>query len=147
MSYARNAVCLVTLVVACGCGSVPGRGPETLKDRGATRETMSIQVGGLYCTQEKDGSWRVLKVLAVDNEAVHLRSYANKFTEKPIDVDPSKLSLGSISDPSGFGVGHFPLAKAGFFKSNPVFIKVVPVNDEELEGYKLYLEAMKDGGK
>lgn len=37
------------------------------------------------------------------------------------------------------------MAKDGFFKDNPVLIKVVPVADEELEGYKLYPEARKDG--
>ena len=105
----------------------------------------SIQVGGLYATQDKDGSWRVMKVLAVDDFAVHLRSYANKFPEQPKDVDPAKLSLGGLKDPGGFGIGHFPLAKEGFFNDNPVLIKVMPVKDEELEGYKLYLEAMKGG--
>ena len=43
------------------------------------------------------------------------------------------------------GIGHFPIAREGFFDDNPVLIKVVPVKDEELEGYKLYLEAMKGG--
>jgi len=117
------------------------------KEGGApvAKDSKSIQVGGLYATQDKDGSWRVMKVLAVDDFAVHLRSYANKFPEQPKDVDPAKLSLGGLKDPAGFGIGHFPLAKEGFFKDNPVLIKVGPVKDEELEGYKLYLEAMKGG--
>lgn len=110
------------------------------------KDNTSIQVGGLYATQDNDGSWRVTKVLAVDEFAVHLRSYANKFPEQPTDVDPAKLTLGGIDDPGGFGIGHFPMAKDGFLKDNPLLIKVVPVMEEELEGYKLYLEAMNDGG-
>ena len=107
------------------------------------QDNKTIQVGGLYATQDRDGSWRVMKVLAVDDHAVHLRSYANKFPEQPKDVDPAKLTLGGLNDPAGFGIGHFPLAKEGFFKDNPVLIKVVPVSEDELEGYQLYLEAMK----
>lgn len=103
----------------------------------------SIQVGGLYAAQDEDGSWRVMKVLAVDEFAVHLRTYANKYPEQPKDVDPAELTLGGLNDPAGFGIGHFPLAKEGFCRGNPVLIKVVPVKEEELEGYKFYLEAMK----
>jgi|SRR4051812_44912945 hypothetical protein len=106
----------------------------------------SIQVGGLYAMRDKDGTWRVMKVLAVDESAVHLRSYANKFREQPRDVDPATLTLGRLGDPGGFGIGHFPLAKEGFFKDKPVLVKVVPVKEDELEGYKLYLEAMNGGG-
>lgn len=105
----------------------------------------SIQVGGLYATHDEDGSWRVVKVLAVDDSAVHLRSYANKFKEQPKDLDPAKLTLGGLNDPAGFGIGHFPIAKEGFLKEKRVLIKVVPVEEKELEGYKLYLEAMKRG--
>ena len=75
--------------------------------------------------------------------AVHLRTYANKFAEQPIDIDPSKLTMGGINDPAGFGIGHFPLAKDGFLNENPILIKVMPVKDEELEGYKMHSEAMK----
>lgn len=137
MHYSPLAIiCLTVLMVVCGCsngGSAP-----------APKDDKSIQVGGLYATQDKDGSWRVMKVLAVDEHAVHLRSYANKFPEQPRDVDRAKLTLGGLNDPAGFGIGHFPLAKEGFFNDNPVLIKVVPVKEDELEGYKLYLEAMKD---
>jgi hypothetical protein len=104
----------------------------------------SIPVGGLYASQDSDGTWRVTKVLAVDDDAVHLRIYANKFREQPKDVDPAKLTLGSINDPGGFGIGHFPVAKEGFHADYPVFIKVVPVAEDELEGYRMYLDAMKD---
>jgi hypothetical protein len=77
---------------------------------------------------------------------VHLRSYANKFREQPKEVDPASLTLGGLNDPAGFGIGHFPLAKEGFWKDSPVLIKVEPVREDELEGYKLYLEAMNEGG-
>ena len=137
MHFIRSVIiCLSMLVVAGGCskGGSPSEAPQ------------SIEVGGLYATQDEDGTWRVMKVLALDEAAVHLRSYANKFREQPKDVDPAVLTLGGLNDPAGFGIGHFPLAKEGFFKDKPVLIKVVPVKEEELEGYKLYLESMNGGG-
>ena len=106
-------------------------------------EAEGIQVGGLYTAQDQDGKWRVMKVLAIDDSAIHLRSYANTFDEKPTDLDPSTLTLGSIDDPAGFGIGHFPIAKEGFRIDNPELLQVVPVTDDELAGYRLYQEATK----
>lgn len=106
-------------------------------------DNQAIPVGGIYTSKSKDGSWRVMKVLAVDEDAVHVRIYANKFAGQPKDIDPARLTLGSLTDPGGFGIGHCPLAKEGFFEGNPALIKVMPVEEEELEGYKFYLEEMK----
>jgi len=137
MHFIRSVIiCLSILVAASACS----------KEGSSSLAPQSIQVGGLYATQDEDGTWRVMKVLALDDDAVHLRSYANKFREQPKDVDPAVLTLGGLNDPAGFGIGHFPLAKEGFFKDKPVLIKVVPVKEEELEGYKLYLESMKSDG-
>ena len=134
--YHRLVICTAVVSAVSGCS----------KEGGAVvaKDNQSIQVGGLYATQNNDGSWRVTKVLAVDDFAVHLRSYANKFQEQPRDIDPNTLSLGGLNEPGGCSIGHFPLAKEGFLKANRVLIKVIPVKDEELEGYKIYLEAMKD---
>ena len=101
-----------------------------------------IVVGGLYATKNEDGTYGVMKVLVVDDFAVHLRSYANRFNELPSEIDPSVLTLGSISDGGGFGIGHFPLAKEGFWNDDPVYLKKTAVAEDELEGYRMYLEAM-----
>jgi hypothetical protein len=136
MPHSRFAiVCFTTWMAVAGCSN-EGSAPVKKGDK-------SIQVGGLYATQDSDGSWRVTKVLVVDEFAVHLRMYANKFREQPKDIDPANLTLGGLNDPAGFGIGHVPVAKEGFFKDNPVLIKIVPVKEEELEGYKLYLETNK----
>jgi hypothetical protein len=87
-----------------------------------------------------------MKVLAVDSGAVHIRTYANKFPAPPRDIDPSVLSMGEIGDPMGFGIGHLPIAKDGFLAEKPLLIKVLPVTDEELAGYRYYLSEMKGGG-
>ena len=138
-SYRFVTICFTILTALTGC-SKEGGAPVAQRNN-------AIQVGGLYATQDKDGSWRVMKVLAVDNSAVHLRSYANRFPQQPKDVDPAKLTLGSLNDPAGFGIGHFPLAKEGFLDDKPVLLKVVPVKEEELDGYKLYLDENKGGSR
>ena len=96
----------------------------------------TIKVGGIYASQNENGSWRLTRVLALDEHAVHLRSYTNEFTEQPKDVELSQLK---------WFIGHMPLAREGFESEKHVLIKVVPVADNELEGYRIYLEAMKNG--
>lgn len=108
------------------------------------QKTNQIIVGGLYASLNEDGTYVIMKVLALDDFAVHLRTYKNKFSEVPKDLDSSILSMGGIDDPEGFGIGHFPLAIEGFWKSEPVFLKKEPVREDELEGYKIYLDAMKE---
>jgi hypothetical protein len=104
--------------------------------------TEVIVVGGLYASKSEDGSFRVSKVLAVDESAVHVRIYKNKFSALPQNLDTSTLSLGKVGDPDGFGIGHAPIAKEGWLASQ-VFLKKEPVRDEELQGYQYYLEEMR----
>jgi hypothetical protein len=118
---------IVVGVVACG------------RRRAATEE---IVVGGLYASKNEDGTFSVSKVLAVDESAVHVRIYKNKFPAVPQNLDTSTLSLGKLGDRDGFGIGHAPIAKDGWLASQ-VFLKKEIVRDDELDGYKYYLEEMK----
>jgi len=142
MTFSRFAIIYVLAHIAVsGCS----KEETTSVAPPPQQQQPSIEVGGLYATLDKDGSWRIVKVLALDEQAVHLRSYANKFPEEPKDLDPAVLTMGGLNDPAGFGIGHFPLAREGFFNQKRVLIKVLPVKEDELDGYKLYLEAMKGG--
>lgn len=128
---------IATIFFVVGCAMVKKPNRSSKDHQG------EIIVGGLYATPDENGMYRVTKVLVVDQSIVHLRSYKNKFNVIPYDINSSKLSLGSINDPEGFGIGHFPMAKEGFWISNPIFLKQEPVSEEELEGYRMYLEAMR----
>ena len=141
-------ICLAASFALWGCSREEAKPVQQNKGvQAKPAETMpSIQVGGVYATQDADGSWRVVKVLALEEGIVHLRSYANKFGQQPTEADLPKLTLGRVGDPGGFGIGHFPLAREGFEREKRVLIKVEPVREDELEGYKLYLEAMKGPG-
>jgi hypothetical protein len=140
------SITMLCLLLGCSQASTPPDSPS-VKESTAISDQPEIVVGGLYATKNEDGSYGVMKVLAVDDFAVHLRTYANRFKELPTDIDPATLSLGSISGNGGFGIGHFPLAKEGFWRDQPEFLKETPVAENELEGYRIYLEAMQEPEK
>ena len=95
-------------------------------------------VGGLYCSQASDGTFRVLKVLVIDESAVHVRMYAERFQEAPTNVSSSGLSLGSLGSPGGFGIGHAPLSLKGFLAEARTLLAVEAVANEELQGYRIW---------
>jgi len=102
--------------------------------------TEGLTVGGLYSIQ--DGSeFKVVKILAAGDGIVHVRVYKNKFAKRPETVDPSTLSLGSIKDEDGFGMGHLPLDRAMFDGWTPRLIMETKVLDEELDGYRAWKES------
>lgn len=107
-----------------------------------TRRSGGIVIGGLYASKNEDGTFGVVKVLAVDESAVHVRIYRNKFKSVPQDLDTSVLTLGRLGDSEGFGVGHAPIEKRGWIDSQ-IFLKQEPVREEELKGYKYYLDQMQ----
>jgi hypothetical protein len=111
-------------------------------DSGPAKAANEIVVGGLYAAKNEDGTYGVSKVLAVDENAVHVRIYGNKFPTLPQNLDAATLTLGKLGDPGGFGIGHAPVAKNGWLASH-TFLQKEPVREEELEGYKYYLEEMK----
>ncbi|MDF1564593.1 MAG: hypothetical protein P1V51_16225 [Deltaproteobacteria bacterium] len=135
------ALLLLVGLTACPASREPASEPPT-PSRAMPQDAPIV--GGLYASKQEDGSYRVLKVLALDDFAVHLRSYANRFESLPADLDPSTLTLGSI-DSGEFGIGHFPLARQGFLSGEHTLLKKTTVEEDELEGYRIYLEAM--GGR
>ena len=96
-----------------------------------------LVVGGLYSVKQANEYW-VTKVLALDNDVVHLRIYRNRYKDRPVSVDPSKLSVGSLKDKDS-GMGHIPLNRKHFTSAwEPRFIMQTEVKEEELEGYNLW---------
>jgi hypothetical protein len=95
-------------------------------------------VGGLYGSRDPDDTYRVVKVLAVDDSAVHIRMYAERFVTMPIGVTSSQLTLGSPSSPGGLGVGHLPVSREGFLREPRTLLSTEAVGGEELEGYRYW---------
>jgi hypothetical protein len=123
--YASAAVMLVIVVVFA-------------LNRFTSRKT--YQAGEIYSVVDEDG-FRVAKVLVTDTDAIHIRLYKNIFTTRPLKVDESKLTLGTIHDPDGFGMGHLPLSVDEFRSWRPEFVVKSTVRRDELEGYELWKES------
>jgi hypothetical protein len=113
---------LTLLVLACGSS------------------TADPVAGDLYSVETGDGTFSIVKVLAAGDGLVHLRLYKHRFATRPPRVDPGELSLGSIQDPDGFGIGHLPISLSEFRAWDPEFLTSEPVTEEELEGYRFWQE-------
>lgn len=94
--------------------------------------------GGIYSIDNKNGMFGAAKLLLSENGVAHIRVYKQKFAQRPRVIDPSALSLGSVHDPDGFGLGHMPIRMAGFLSWRPIFLTQTPVVAEELEGYEIW---------
>jgi hypothetical protein len=111
--------------------------PDYAGKNGKSYTAADIFVGGLYAIREENGTCRIVKVLVVDEVAVHLWRYSNRFKEPPAHVRPSELSMGRLGGPEGFGIGHFPLARDAFDREERVLVGRESVTDNELEGYRI----------
>jgi hypothetical protein len=96
--------------------------------------------GDVCSIKTSDSGFGVIKILVVEKHLVHIRKYKNRFPERPYQIDPSGLSLGTIQDPDGFGVSHLPVSATGFGAWMPARICRQEVTDEELDGYRHWLE-------
>ncbi|NLH49618.1 MAG: hypothetical protein GX444_13605 [Myxococcales bacterium] len=97
-------------------------------------------VGGLYLLAEEDGTFGVLKILAVDRGGVHLRLYANHYKRKPKDLNPAVLRLSRDGWLDGSSYGHLPVGKESFRRWPIEFVRQESVSEEELEGYQIWKE-------
>ena len=101
----------------------------------------AMQAGGLYSIDDGEGSFKIAKILAISDDTVHIRLYKNAWKERPSSVVPPELSLGTINDDDGFGIGHLPLSLEAFKDWSPALLQVVEVTEEELEGYRMWQDA------
>lgn len=97
-----------------------------------------IITGGLYARRDADGKYSITKVLAVDEDTVHLRMYATRFQSLPSTVRSADLSMISQSSDDGIGIGHFPLAREAFEPEGRIFLGREEVSDDELDGYRIW---------
>ncbi len=120
--------------------------------RGSSSPGVELIVGGIYSIikSRESGDFGVVKLLVLDERAVHIRSYANRYAERPATVDASTLTLGSgtplIRHPDGsitlprpegpMGIGHLPISRAQFLDWRPQLMMTQPVSEHELEGYR-----------
>jgi hypothetical protein len=110
---------------------------------GCSKSESQLVEGGLYYTQNENGSFSVLKILKLDKGGVHVRLYSNQFPEPPIKVDESVLYMAGVERKPNetLGMGHAPISKRSFEGWKAMFFQQSSIKDDELEGYKMWLEA------
>jgi len=127
-------ILLVILFANCNSQNAANEQPATsIVTTKTTPPNQELQVGGLYVVKDKTNSYYITKILAMDDFAVHLRTYLNEFTTIPSQISSDTLKVL---------IGHAPIARKGFLIDSPSLIKVEKVKESELEGYKIYLEEM-----
>ncbi len=97
-----------------------------------------LKAGAICTVDDGDGKFGVVKILVIDNEIAHIRIYKNKYNQRPVSINLKTLSMGSIYDKDGFGIGHTPLDRKGFEDWKPFVITYEEVKVEELEGYEIW---------
>lgn len=108
---------------------------------GCSRNT--LVEGGLYSMPGEQGGYAVLKILKLDDGGVHVRLYSNQFAEPPAKIEESTLYLAGMKRKPGesLGMGHAPLSKKNFAGWNAKFVQQSVVQENELQGYQMWLEA------
>jgi len=137
-SMRTNAALLAILILACAAAFVLWKRSDP-----PVSARQPILPGALCVIPGDDGSFSLAKVLVVEDQTVHVRIYANRWKNRPsiAEVERTKLSMGNINDKeAGFGIGHLPIQKSTFERWKPVVLKVAPVANDELEGYKMWKE-------
>jgi hypothetical protein len=113
--------------------------PASGVGQSGSASTVALEVGGLYAVPRKDGPYSVVKVLAEDQSAYHLRVYSNTFPEVPNSSVIPELALGNMDGEAAFGVGHLPVPKDGMDTAKYIQIATTDVTNDELEGYRIWL--------
>jgi hypothetical protein len=116
-----------------------------MSDPISSRDAQSELFEGGYYSIMDGNVVGIAKVLKLEPEIVHVRIYKEHFPLRPRSIDPSALTLGTIHDEDGFGMGHLPLRLESFQERQPIFLTYSAVKPEELEGYNLWKESA-DGG-
>lgn len=100
--------------------------------------------GGYYSIADGD-VFSIAKILKLEPDKVHVRIYKQHFPQRPRSIDVSTLSLGTILDKDGFGMGHLPLRFETFKDRDPQFLTHSEVQADELQGYEVWKETAGGG--
>lgn len=135
MNANKMFVLFVISILTFSCSNIENKGDKKAGMEKSEAKN-DIKEGGLYVYKTESGKYKFNKVLVYDDEykSVHIRPYDTEYEEKPKDISSKDLE---------YFIGHIPLSIKGFQEGNPELIKVEEVTEEELEGYRYYLDAMQ----
>ena len=106
----------------------------------AKRLPRALAVGDICAVDSGNGGFGIVKILRLDPSIVHVALYGNKFSQRPSHVDTRILQFGQIGEEGANGIGHLPLSRATFAQWHPVRIERAEVTEDELFGYRMWVE-------
>ena len=107
---------------------------------GRRRLPQDLAAGDVCSALSGEGDYVIAKVLARDPGIVHVRIYKERFGWQPTKIDTTSLSLGTVDDDDGCGIGHLPLKEGVFGSWDPEIIHREDVAEDELDGYRMWQE-------
>lgn len=96
-----------------------------------------LKAGDICMVVSGDSGYKVVKILVIDQSTVHVRLYAERFSEVPRFVTAAALTLGTIHD-EHHGIGHLPLSRPTFASWLPLRIQHEVVTEDELDGFRMW---------
>jgi hypothetical protein len=94
---------------------------------------LPFTAGDIVSAIADDGTFRILKILAVDEGGVYAKLFAQQYADRPHLINIKQLSTPPV------GPVNFPLAHARLALCNPEVIAYQQVTDEELQDYRAWL--------
>ncbi|HEX7706456.1 MAG TPA: hypothetical protein VF701_08370 [Thermoanaerobaculia bacterium] len=92
--------------------------------------------GGVYATRASRFRWQLLRVLKLTEGAVHVRTYKRRFWRVP--------TIRAF-EPEDWTIGHLPIAAESASQWAVVYLGTLPVEEVELEGFRIWEEDEEAG--
>lgn len=92
--------------------------------------------GGVYATRASRFRWQFLRVLKLTEGAVHVRTYKRRFW---------RTSTPRAFNRDDWSGRHMPIATESGSQWDVVYLGTLPVEEEELEGFRIWDEDEEAG--
>ena len=92
------------------------------------------QVGALYSLNDGEGGFRAGKVVALEDEVVFLRLFAERWTTRPSRVEAHKVARATA----------LAFSAQNFSSMQPIHLENGEVSPDELEAYETWKQSKRD---
>jgi hypothetical protein len=96
------------------------------------------RLGDVYSVKDGKGRFAVVKVLAADDDAIHLCLYSQRFETRPSSIRSEDLAVLPPGEGDGLGILHLPMPVNAFNGWKPQLLLRTSVTDDELAGYNTW---------
>ena len=104
-----------------------------MQDKSDSYDDQTIRAGAICTVTKGDGMFGAIKILMVTNLFLDVTLYKNKYNKRPATIDLATLTIGTVHDTDGFGIGKVSLSPEGFMNWEPVVVGFLPLTAEEEE--------------